>query len=76
METHTHQGPRLHVGCPACILIKRYGQPSHMVVSPPAMIDPARPNRERTKALMQEIKTLFFPNYRGPWFTLKPRPNH
>lgn len=64
--THTHEGTRLHVGCPACILSHRY----KVQVAP--TLKAALPfNKERTRLLMLDIKRIFFPNYRKPWYSIK-----
>lgn len=70
-ERHTHTAGRLTVGCPACLLLKRYGSPALPGFT--RADDGATLNKARVRVTMQEIKRLFFPNHRGPWYTLRRR---
>lgn len=58
-----------------CVLCKKNKPHKHEQLSKSLIRIVPIPNQSRTLTLMKDIKRLFFPNYRGRWFTIRPVSN-
>lgn len=54
-----------------CLLCKR-NYPHVHEETPPTPVVEKSVNKTRTLLLMQDLQRIFFPNYRGRWYTVRP----
>lgn len=54
-----------------CLLCKRNYPHVHEETTPTPVVDQPI-NKTRTLLLMKDLQRIFFPNYRGRWYTVRP----
>jgi len=55
-----------------CLLCKKNKPHNHEQLTPSLVKAVPTPSKSRTLALMKDIQRLFFQNYRGRWYTIRP----